>query len=394
MMKVKLISANRLESRHIVAWNDILRLRPSLDSPFFTPDFTQVVASVRRDVEVALLYDDNRLVGFFPFQRTPMNVATPVGAGFSEFHGVIASPDLRWTVPELLRGCGLLAWKYDHVPLSQEPFAKFHQRVGGSPYMDLTQGFEAYCAKRQRSGTSVIRQTARKRRKLQRMVGQVHFELHDSGELGLEKLIEWKSAQHARTGVIDVFKFGWVTELLRRVQGHQKAAFSGVMSVLSAGGQPIAVHLGMRTGTVAHVWYPAFNPEFGEYSPGLILFLEMARELAEQGVKRIDLGPTPQRYKQSLRSGDIAVAIGTADRYLLAQLGRQAWHAGRSTIRDSILAKPASIPANCLDRMRQWRANLSFGETAGSLEFDPSTSTNDAAAGSRTSPSSPVVDQN
>ena len=346
-MKVELISAKRLELRHIVAWNEILRARPSLDSPFFTPEFAQIVASVRQDVEVALLYQDNRLSGFFPFQRAPMGVATPVGAGFSEFHGVVASPDLHWTATELLRGCGLRAWKYDHVPLSQEPFARFHQRVGGSPYMDLTQGFEAYCAKRQDSGSSVVRQTARKLRKLERTVGPVHFELHDCGEQGLEKLIEWKSAQHARTGVIDVFKFDWVKELLRGVHGHQKASFSGVMSVLSAAGRPIAVHLGMRTSTVAHMWYPAFDPAFAEHSPGMILFLELARGLAEEGVRRIDLGPTPQRYKQSLRSGDIQVAIGTADRYLLAQMGRQVWQAGRRSIRDSIryMAKPSRVPS-------------------------------------------------
>ncbi|MDP6466871.1 MAG: GNAT family N-acetyltransferase [Pirellulaceae bacterium] len=356
MMNVELISANRLESHHVAAWTDVLRLQPSLDSPFFTPEFTQVVASVRKDVEVALLYDDGRLAGFFPFQRTRMNVAVPVGAGFSEFHGVIASPDLRWSAPELLRGCGLLAWKYDHVPVSQEPFARFHQRVGNSPFMNLTDGFGAYCAERQRSGSSVVRKTARKLRKLQRKVGQVCFELHDGGQRGLEKLIEWKSAQHARTGVIDVFRRGWVTDLLRRVHCHQDTDFSGVMSVLSVGGQPIAVHLGMRTGTVAHMWYPAFDTDFGEYSPGMILFLEMARELAKQGVVRIDLGPTPQRYKQSLRSGDIAVAIGTADRYLLAQLGRQAWQAGRRQVRASILAKPARVPARWLYRVRQWRA--------------------------------------
>ncbi len=50
-MKVKVIPANRLESRHVVAWNDILRARPSLDSPYFTPDFAQIVAAVRQDVD-------------------------------------------------------------------------------------------------------------------------------------------------------------------------------------------------------------------------------------------------------------------------------------------------------------------------------------------------------
>lgn len=355
-MKVEVIQATDLQPVHLAAWNDILRQQPALDSPFFTPEFVQAVASARRDVEVALLHDHDRLAGFFAFQRAGLNVAVPVGAGFSEFQGVVAAPDLRWRVPELLRGCGVRAWSYDHVPVSQEPFAEFHQSVGGSPFMDLSKGFEAYRAERQQGGSSVVRTAERKLRKLHREVGRVEFQLHDGGEQGLQRLVEWKSAQHARTGVFDVFRLGWVTELLRRVHGFQRGSFAGVMSVLSAGGRPIAVHLGMRTGTVAHLWYPAFDPAFGQYSPGIILFLEMARELAEQGVVRVDLGPTPQRYKQSLKSGEIEVAIGTADRHALAQIGRKAWQAGRRRIRASVLAQPARIPANWLFRLRQWRA--------------------------------------
>lgn len=355
-MRVELIPATRLEPHHLATWADILRGQPTLDSPFFTPEFVQVVASVRPDVEVALLYDDHRLAGFFPFQRSRLNVALPVGAGFSEFHGVVAYPGLKCSVPELLRGCRVLAWKYDHVPVSQEPFAEFHHRIGGSPYLDLTGGFEAYCAERQRRGSSVVRRTARKLRKLHREFGPVEFELHDGGSRGLDKLIQWKSAQHVRTGVVDVFRRNWVTDLLHRVAGFQSGAFAGVMSVLSAGGQPIAVHLGMRTGAVAHMWYPAYDPGFGAYSPGMILFLEMARAFAADGVVRMDLGPTPQPYKQSLKSGDIAVAIGTADRYSLARAGRRAWRAGRERLRASAWSGPARTPTNWLFRLRQWRA--------------------------------------
>jgi len=250
----------------------------------------------------------------------------------------------------------VLAWKFDHVPVSQQPFREYHKQVGNSPFMDLAEGYEAYCDQRHRSGSSVIRRTARKLRKLQREYGEVAFELHDCGQTGLQKLIEWKSAQHIRTGVVDVFQCGWVTDLLRGVQRAQTDSFSGIMSVLSVGGQPIAVHLGMKTRTVAHMWYPAYNTAFGGYSPGMILFLELASRLAAAGVVRVDLGPTPQRYKQSLRSGDIAVAIGTADRHAWARVGRRAWHAGRNQLRNSAIAKPAKLPAKWLFQLRQWRA--------------------------------------
>ena len=74
-MKVEVILATDLQPVHLAAWNDILRQQPALDSPFFTPEFVQAVASARRDVEVALLHDHDRLAGFFAFQRAGLNVA-------------------------------------------------------------------------------------------------------------------------------------------------------------------------------------------------------------------------------------------------------------------------------------------------------------------------------
>ena len=43
---------------------------PQLDNPFFRPEFTQAVAAVRDDVEVAVLEIQQQPVGFFPYQPT------------------------------------------------------------------------------------------------------------------------------------------------------------------------------------------------------------------------------------------------------------------------------------------------------------------------------------
>ena len=72
------------------AWSQIQRDNEELASPYFRPEFTQAVASVRGDVEVAVLEDHGEIVGFFPYQRGRGGVARPVGGRLSDFQGVVA----------------------------------------------------------------------------------------------------------------------------------------------------------------------------------------------------------------------------------------------------------------------------------------------------------------
>lgn len=350
-MQARVVTWNELTADEIEIWRRLQQADPACDSPFFCPEFTQIAASVRDDIRVAVLEEDARVIGFFPFQLTGRGVANPVASGFSEFHGPIVERERDYRVESLLAACGLTGWRYDHLPTCNERFGVFHQRIGGSAYLDLSQGFETYRnAKRRES--RVIDQTDQSTRKLEREVGPVRFQLHNTGEEEFSRLLQWKSAQHLRTGVVDIFEQPWVVQLLRRVRDTQTENFRGFYCVLSVGTEPAAVHLGMRTKRVAQLWYPTYDRRLGAYSPGIIMMLRLARALADDGVERLDLGPGDQPFKARLKSGAIPVAIGYAERSRFTSAIRRRLATTRHWVRST--GKPAA--QRLLVPMRRWFA--------------------------------------
>ena len=168
----------------------------------------------------------------------------------------------------MLRGCGLAAWYFDHLPAAQTPFEKFSWGRSQSPYLDLSGGFDAYIAQRRNAGSSAIAQVRRKARKIAREVGPLRFELHTSDEQVWQALLKWKTAQHRQTGVLQVLKYPWVVALLQRLRRTQSEKFSGLLSALYAGNQLAAVHLGLKGSNALHIWFPAYNSRLGRYSVG------------------------------------------------------------------------------------------------------------------------------
>ena len=86
-----------------------------------------------------------------------------------------------------------------------------------------------------------------------------------------------------------------------------------MMSALYMGDVLAAVLLSMRSYGVLHAWFSAYRPDFAPLSPGLILWLELARLCPELGIRRIDMGKGPEEYKRHLMSGAIDVAEGSVD---------------------------------------------------------------------------------
>ena len=95
-MQIELTTPERLSQRDCEQWSQFQREDVALESPFFRPEFTFAVASVRSDVEVAILRDSGETVGYFPFQRRRRELAKPVGGRLSDYHGVIAHKNACW----------------------------------------------------------------------------------------------------------------------------------------------------------------------------------------------------------------------------------------------------------------------------------------------------------
>ncbi|MCC5887227.1 MAG: GNAT family N-acetyltransferase [Gammaproteobacteria bacterium] len=310
----RLIPAGELDAGLVERWATIQEADPDLASPYFRPEFAQAVAAVRSDVWVGLLETENRVVGFFPFHRQRAGVARPLGLGLSDHHGVIVERDKHWHAEDLLQGCGLVRWTFDHLLADQLPWKPYHNRLAPSPIIDTSQGFAHYETVRNELNGRQLKDTYRCMRKLEREHEAHRFSLHSTNSQDLERAIEWKRKQCRETGVVDYFDMPWTVELLRRLHAIQSEHFAGVLSTVYVGDTLISVHFGMRSKNVFHFWFPSYEESYGRYSPGSILLVELIQEASDSKIAYIDLGKGMAPYKEKFATASVMVAEGCAKR--------------------------------------------------------------------------------
>ncbi len=355
-MRIHRLPAARLTPDLVSVWSRLQQADRALESPYFRPEFTQAVAAVRDDVEVAVLEEGGEPVGFLPFQRSGRGTGRPVGGRMSDFQGLIVGKDIEWDAAQLLRGCGLTSWEFDHLVAQQQPFAAYHDFVAESPYLDLSDGFESYRTKRRQAGSIRIKRAMQRSRKMARALGPIRLERHETDPRVFETLVGWKTEQYRRTKVVNVFGFDWTVSLLRRVLQQQSEAFSGMISALYAGDRLAAIGLGIRSRHVFHLWFTAYDRELAACSPGLVLMVELAKAAEQLGIRHIHLGQGPEEYKRALASDSVAVAEGTVECSAIRRGLRRSIRGTREWIRHSPLERPVQVPITMIHDFRNWLA--------------------------------------
>lgn len=337
-------------------WLNIQARTGVYESPYFRPEFTQAVAAVREDVEIALLVEQGQTVGFFPFQRGKLGLGKPVGGKLSDYHGPLVRQDARLDPQGLLAACRLASWDFDHFRAATDAFDSFITIRDKSPQIDLVEGFETFVRRRREAGSDTLHRQGQKTRKLGREVGPLEFVYDANDDEAFDLLCKWKSAQLIRTGLTDIFAFPWAQALLAKLREHRGDQFAAPLSVLRAGDKIAAVCLSLRSQGVLHSWFTAYNPDFHAYSPGLSFFMRLAEEGPGLGIRKIDLGRGEERYKWSLASGSVEVCEGSVSSRSFATLLRASWRQTRDWVAKSPLASTAGFSGKLLKPIREWVA--------------------------------------
>ena len=353
-MKITVIPATHLTPEHMATWSRLQRADPAVAGPNFRPEFTRAVASVRDDVEVAVLEEGNELVGFFPFQRGLFNVGKPVAGPLSNFHGIIIRKDVTLSATELIRGCRLTAWDFSHLVASQPAFQPHHETVTNSLYMDLSSGFEAYQSACFTEKSKTLQTMFSKFRKIRREFAAPRFEAHTSDKSVLDTLIDWKMQQYQATKVTNVFSFPWTVELLKRVLDERTEAFGGMLSAVYLDDRLAAIMLWLRADGILQGWFSAYNRAFYKYAPGMFLWMEIAKVAPSLGITRIDLGKGTEPYKARFMSGSIPVAEGRVECRPVSRVIRKVWRGTYRWTRSSPLRVPARAAARITRPFRYW----------------------------------------
>ncbi|MFI8522528.1 GNAT family N-acetyltransferase [Streptomyces sp. NPDC085481] len=294
-------------------WRELRATSGAPRNPFMEPEFTRAVAEVRPRARVAVLYTRHEPAGFFPYEKGPFGHGRAIGLGVSDSQGVVLRPGLRPPARWLLRVCGLSAWEFDNLEEGQHTFHPSAAERFASPVIDLADGYAAYEDGLRVRSPKFLKTTLAKERRLGRQqAGEVRFVFDEREPAALRTLMAWKSAQYRRTGRRDRFAQTWISTLVQRLHALRAPGCSGVLSVLYVGERPVAAHFGLRSRTVLSCWFPAYDPEFARYSPGLVLHLRMAAAAAGAGIGLLDLGRGDAEYKDGLKTGELTVYEGSA----------------------------------------------------------------------------------
>jgi CelD/BcsL family acetyltransferase involved in cellulose biosynthesis len=229
-------------------------------------------------------------------------VFEPVGGVMSDYFGVVARDDFVFSPDEIFQATRgrFSACLFSHLDETQiahglngvQPRIGLRTRIGNSA--------DVYWDELRRRDKKLVYDTDRREKKLVKEHGQINFEWQSSNrEDHLSKLIEMKKNQYTRTGK---FKAPLFTEgnvaLLNALRDETSESCEGVLSILRANDEIIAMHFGLRCYDTLHVWFPVYSQKFAPYSPGRILLKYLITESIASGIKCLDRGEGDTQAKR------------------------------------------------------------------------------------------------
>lgn len=310
---VQLISTNQLCGDIGERWKAIRAKRTQFATPYFDMEFTKAVSRVRDDVEVAIIKDDElegEIVGFLPFQRISDYHAEPVGGRLNDVHGLMSGHSNRnFLMTKILHAAKLRSFGFHAGVKYEKQSNPYEFEEIASHYIDLSQGWEPY-RKWVRGNSKAVKRQGQKTRALEREHGTLRFDFDCSSSEVLERLIELKRAKYQRSKTFDILSVEWAANLLREISTTDRPGFKGLLSVLWAGNNLVAVHFGMQTERSIHYWFPTFDVQYSKYSPGTELILRVAEQAALLGISKVDFGYGDDAYKFRFCNGQEQLSCG------------------------------------------------------------------------------------
>lgn len=352
-MRVETINPLELADEDAAIWRSLQAADPALTSPYLTPDWARAVARHRVDAHIAVWrHDDGRAAGFLAVQGDSGHSAMPAGGPVCDYQAVVGPVDLNTSLATTALGVGRIDLT---AGLKDNAVGECLLTEDVGHVVRFPEGWDAWCAERQAAGSKVVSRARKRLSKLTRDhdKGAVVFEPFSTDTAAFETLIGWKREQMQRTGVTDIFEHSWIDGLVRETFAAPVSDqhFGSAMFVLRVAGQPVAVLFCLRAHKALHAWFVAYDPKFGDYSPGLIIFAEAIRAAASAGFTEMDLGPGDYRFKESFANYGRPIGAGFLGRPGLASAFKAAQFQMRALVESLPVGRAREWPAKVMRRL-------------------------------------------
>lgn len=297
---------DHLTSNEIALWRRLTATSSEFRSPFFSFEFAQAVARGGALARVCLLFQSGRLAGFFPFQFADrvaqlMAAGERIGGELNDFCGAIINPSRasRITVPELLRCARLASVNVSHLEEHQPRFGLCGEIPSEGARIKTEGCFGEYWRKIKSTHRSMYDTLRNRERKVEREFRNVDFVFAcEAPAKILDAVLAEKKKQYESTGKLAGLAEPWKLRCLHNIAGYRDGRCMPVLTTLHFDGCWAAYHFGIRSDNVLHYWFPVYNKQFSNLSPGLILLAKMIHEAPSYGISEIDLGEGLSPYKR------------------------------------------------------------------------------------------------
>jgi CelD/BcsL family acetyltransferase involved in cellulose biosynthesis len=306
-LHVSFTDATSLSSAQIARWQELRAANRALWSPFFDPRYVQLVARSAPRAGIAVVRQDDEIVGFLPLQGKPGGLMRPLGAPLADQHGLIAASDGPG-IEAVMAALHPSSFRFTGLAGVIDPGL-----VRGTHDIflaDLSDGVDAYEAVRQAAYPDHFKKMGRRLRRAEREFGPVRLESGLRDRQSFDTLIAWKREKYRATGRHDILGVPWIVQFLQDLLASDDPDFCGEVSVLWFGDALAAIEFGMRAGDVLHSWFPSYDPRFSAVSPGVMLMDGMILQAGARGIRVVDLGSGHSEYKKYASNRRVEVVEG------------------------------------------------------------------------------------
>ena len=297
-LKVDIVKVDALDETAWSDWRAMLAADPSLNSPYFRPEFAQVAGRISPAAAVAVFSRGGETVGFFPHQRRG-GAVQPLAAPMNDYHGVIAFPGQAPSLEEVARALGaarlnVTAW------VGETGLGEDRRTV----QVELGEGgYEGWYADRRANQGKFFKDKERARRSMEAELGPLRVERGLRDPSLLDWLIALKRDQYRRTARHDIFACGWTVDLLHALLKDGRDGFGASMAGLWAGDRLTAIEYSLHAGDQYHFWFPGYEPSLARCSPGILLSMDTMRLASDLGYRTFDFGFEGEHYKKYFCNG-------------------------------------------------------------------------------------------
>jgi len=304
-MDCTVVPADDLSREHRALWSDFLRLNTQWDAPAFHPEFVCGLARYFPDCKVAILHRGSNIVGYLPFRQLGQRMAGAIPmCDYQAFIGDSHNLDMR----EVLRLAGLRSWVFDNLLSTQIPERSTYLSTSFSLRVDLKDGLERYQSELAAAGKPG-RHLLYDFRRLERNHGPVSLHHGVPDEAVLSRLLKLRAERYGLRSSPSDRVHQALAYFLRQTTG----AVTGLLSVMKASDKDVAYLFSVKVNDLLYHWFPTFEPQFHKYSPGIIMYWILIRDLNNLNCTKLDLGPGGEAYKEYFSNERVKVASGRLD---------------------------------------------------------------------------------